>query len=182
MKIKKICRFCGSKKVYTWTNQPTSYVKCFDCNFISVDPLPSKQDLDNHYSQYHDKNHQASAEKNALRLQSYHQEISWLLNFLDLNLYSASRPLSVFDYGCSGEYFLDVLKSRLHDIPVELKGDDKSPPAVEVLISKGYYLDYDNLSSNDLKFDMVILRGVIEHVPDFQDLFKSLSSRLNKGG
>lgn len=178
----KRCRFCGSDRVYFWTDKPKYYVKCFDCNFISVDPLPSQEELDNHYSQYHDRNHQASAEKNLLRLQSYNQEISWLISLLDLNLYSSLRPLSVFDYGCSGGYFLDALRERLHDVPMRLKGDDKSPPAVKVLKDKGYYIDFENLTANNWTVDLIILRGVIEHVPDFKKLLQSLSSRLSKGG
>ena len=120
--------------------------------------------------------------KNDLRLQSYHQEIDWLCNHIDFKTHSRERPLCIFDYGCSGGYFLDIFKEKLNDIPLLLKGDDKSNPAIKILKEKNYYISLSDIIVENLSFDIVILRGVIEHVPDFRGLFQSLSQILTKGG
>jgi 2-polyprenyl-3-methyl-5-hydroxy-6-metoxy-1,4-benzoquinol methylase len=175
------CRFCDSRKVDLWTSVPKNYYKCFDCNFISVYPLPTYTEINDHYRDYHDKNHQAIKEKNDLRKLSYCQEIDWILKYIDLNNSSDTNLFKVFDYGCSGGYFLDEIKKNINMESLLLNGYDRSNPAIKILKEKGYYIDFFNIK-NQYKYDLIIIRGVIEHIVDFKKLFMVLSNMLSING
>jgi 2-polyprenyl-3-methyl-5-hydroxy-6-metoxy-1,4-benzoquinol methylase len=174
------CRFCGSKKNILWAKEPKKYYQCSDCLFISVDPIPTNNELDDHYRDYHDLNHQESLEKNSMREESYKQEAQWLKKYIDFKSIKEGG-FSVCDYGASGGYFLDVIKSLVGNSSLSLYGDDKSLPAIEKLKEKKYYYNFD-LNKPSGKFDLVILRGVIEHVPDFKELLVKITESLKDNG
>ena len=174
------CRFCGSENKTLWAKEPREYFQCTDCLFISVDLLPTNKELDDHYSKYHDLNHQENAEKNELRSESYKQEVEWLKKYIDFQS-NMKENFSVYDYGASGGYFLDTVKNMITDKDILLYGDDKSLPAIEKLQEKGYYHSLD-LNKPNGKFDLVILRGLVEHVPDFKDLLTKVMKSLKDEG
>jgi len=145
-----------------------------------VDPLPTSKELDKHYLSYHDLNHQESVEKNIFRKESYKQEIQWLkkyINFVSIQ----DEEFSIYDYGASGGYFLDVIGDMTNDKNIKLYGDDKSRPAIDKLKKKGYYYSLE-LKKTKSKFDLVILRGVIEHIPNFKDLLAQITEALKDNG
>ena len=67
-------------------------------------PPPTERDLETHYKNYHDLNHQASDKKNKQRAFSYKQEVKWIEKKI-----KKSKIDNIFDYGASGGYFLDEL-------------------------------------------------------------------------
>jgi len=174
------CRFCGSKNKALWTDVPKKYYQCTDCLFVSVDPVPSNAELEEHYSQYHDLNHQESDKKNRLRSESYKQEIKWLKKYIDFQQNKES-DFSVYDYGASGGYFLDAFKDISKDQNIRLYADDKSEPAIERLKEKNYYYNLEENSPTN-KFDLVVLRGLVEHVPDFKTLLNKVVASLKSDG
>jgi 2-polyprenyl-3-methyl-5-hydroxy-6-metoxy-1,4-benzoquinol methylase len=186
-KTESSCRFCGSGSLVEWTAKPVPYVKCTDCNFISVSQLPSKEELDFHYSKYHDLNHQASITKNQLRAKSYKQESLWLVDKIqNLSKVDPKDSFRTFDFGGSGGYFLDcfssILSQEMPDINLEFSCCDKSEPAIEILRDKGYYIAEEEAFSNLDYYDLVIVRGVIEHIPNFKQIVQYLSRIVRSSG
>ena len=176
-----VCRLCGSDRIALWTSLPKTYYKCFDCNFISVNPLPTDAEIEAHYKQYHDKNHQAVKEKNDLRRLSYKQEVDWLSEHIEFDPINDQREFKVFDFGCSGGYFLDEMKNSFKMKKILLHGYDRSEPAIKILKEKGYFVDYND-RDNSKRYDLVIIRGVIEHVVPFKELFTELTDMLSEKG
>jgi len=166
------CRFCGGENLSRWTGD---YFRCNDCLYISTVPEPSVDELNEHYKHYHEKNHQASQQKNEQRLVSYQQEVQWLTKQLGNPL-----PGKVFDYGASGGYFLDALAS-FGGVPTDLlNGDDASPGAINLLKEKNYYCPIHELE--DKSTSLLVLRGVLEHLLDFRGVLNQLCAAVEDAG
>lgn len=155
-----------------WTGR---YERCNDCLYICTVPPPTLEEIDQHYSQYHEKNHQESETKNAARAISYVQEIRWMESSL-----GGPLPAPVFDYGASGGYFLDALVSEGGVPATAAFGDDLSPGAVEQLKKKGYRKTLPSLEPKSM--GLVTLRGVLEHVLDFRGVVESLTDLVADDG
>lgn len=168
----KQCRFCGSSDLKPWAGR---YERCNDCLYICTVPTPTPEEIDEHYSQYHERNHQESEEKNAARAISYVQEIRWLKSRLGSPL-----PGPVFDYGASGGYFLDALVSEGGVTADAAFGDDLSPGAVTRLMEKGYQKPVTALEPGSIQ--LVTLRGVLEHLLDFRTVVESLTDLVAEDG
>lgn len=168
----KKCRFCEGRDLKPWTG---NYHRCNDCLYICSVPAPTTAEIDEHYSRYHENNHQKSEAKNAARAISYVQEIRWLERQL-------GSPMQgpVFDYGASGGYFLDALVSEGGVQQEDAHGDDLSPGAIEQLISKGYRKTLDSIDARSIK--LVTLRGVLEHLLDFRGIISSLTELVAEDG
>lgn len=137
--------------------------------------MPSDAEIDAHYAHYHEKNHQASEDKNKARAISYVQEVDWLKNQI-------SNPLSgpVFDYGASGGYFLEALVEHGGIQKSHAFGDDLSIGAIETLSDKGFHLNVNEAKNKSM--NMVVLRGVLEHVVDFRGILKQLTKLVADDG
>lgn len=168
----KECRFCNGTDLKVWTGK---YYRCNDCLYICTVPAPSTEEIDAHYANYHEQNHQASETKNKARAISYIQEIDWIKR-------QTNRPLKgpVFDYGASGGYFLDALVGHGGINTDVAFGDDLSPGARETLAQKGYRLPIESAEKGEMQ--LVVLRGVLEHVLDFRTLLKELTSLVADDG
>jgi hypothetical protein len=165
------CRFCGSRDKTLWVG---NYFRCNECLFISTDPAPTNDEIDRHYKGYHENNHQASAVKNEKRAISYGQEVSWLKS-----LGVISDVATVFDYGGSGGYFLDVLSEHTDSGAIHY-ACDLAAGAEARLKEKGYFKSLDEVPAGSI--DLFVMRGVIEHVVDFKGLLDLAASKISRGG
>lgn len=168
----KQCRFCGGSDLKLWAGL---YERCNDCLYICAVPGPTPKEIEQHYSRYHEDNHQKSKAKNSARAISYIQEIRWLESRL-------GSPLRgpVFDYGASGGYFLDALVLEGGVLPQAAYGDDLSPGASEQLARKGYLKSVTSLELRSMQ--LVTLRGVLEHLLDFRGVIARLTNLVAEGG
>lgn len=100
---------------------------------------------------------------------------------LDVEYLLACKPMAqvrVLDYGCSSGDYLDAMpenwvKSGYEVNPVEI---------AHLRDSKKHITVYDDPGGIDQQFDLITLRGVIEHIPDHADLITFLKARLVPGG
>jgi SAM-dependent methyltransferase len=168
----KTCRFCQSTDLKIWTG---NYYRCNDCLYICTVPVPTPAEINNHYAHYHEKNHQASEAKNKARAVSYIQEVDWIKSQVTGHL---EGP--VFDYGASGGYFLDALVEYGGIQKAHAFGDDLSIGAVDTLTEKGYHLSVDKVEGGTM--NLVVLRGVLEHLVDFRGLLKQLTDLVAEDG
>mgnify|MGYP001103994238 CR=1 FL=1 len=165
------CRFCGSGDKKLWVG---NYYRCNDCLFISADPHPSNEEIENHYKGYHENNHQVSEDKNRKRAVSYQQEIMWLKNLGILKNIS-----TIYDYGASGGYFLDAISAQTNS-NTALYASDLALGAQSVLKEKGYFKSLNEVRPNSI--DLFVMRGVIEHIVDFRQTINDVASTISKDG
>lgn len=96
------------------------------------------------------------------------------------------KSCNILEVGCAEGGFVKVL----HDMGVKIKGLELEQSRVDIANRKAPELDIvqaditdpeivDNLRE---KYDLIIMRDVIEHVPDRESAFKNLNNLLNDGG
>jgi len=148
-----------------------SYYKCQSCFSVFVDPVPDAQTLKLMYSKtaYHDPYY---------RINSSDKGVS-SASFLRSRLFG---PLSVLDYGCGVGTFLSQLKSQKF-IPCGVEFDLNT---CEIAHQNSHCLvmnikEFEE-QGPDVKYDVICLRDVLEHLPSPADTMNSLLCRLRPGG
>lgn len=119
----------------------------------------------------------------------YHEQIeytsSYLVPFLKSNIPDFLN-LKVIEVGCAEAGFLKVLKDMGMDVfGIELdEGRAKMAleenPGIQVIV--GDITDNKLIEKINDKFDLVVMREVIEHVPDKEKAFANLNKLTKDGG
>lgn len=131
--------------------------KCKNCGMISVNPHLTEKGLSLYYENY--LSDRLASEKTLYeqRKQTYIIDKNWISKFVDEG--------KVLDIGCSGGQFLNLFDpskwTRL-GIDIEQHDADFAKKEFGIDVRVGHLL---NLSWNE-QFNLVIMRGVIEHVSD----------------
>lgn len=158
--------------------------KCPVCNLIQTVPLLVDDDLPGLYGNYYPRRNidiagleQQVGEPQLLRARLQR----WLTGTDNQGQYSAKSGDIVLDYGCgTGVSLLEVRK--LGGRPYGVEADPNVAPIAE------YYdipIHVGQLSENlfqNVKFDLIVLNQVIEHVPNPGRLLELLKLRLTESG
>jgi 2-polyprenyl-3-methyl-5-hydroxy-6-metoxy-1,4-benzoquinol methylase len=164
----KICNKINKKKIsyfYKYLNK--RYFKCFNCDFIFQYPLPNEKELKNIYSkEYFRTNYQSNNRNLKLRINQYKQDKKIILKYFGDN-----KSKKILDYGCGNGNFLKIFKSKKF-------GYEYNKDAV---VSK-QVIRLSEKESFKNKYNLIIMRGVIEHIADFDIVVKKLSKCLSKNG
>jgi 2-polyprenyl-3-methyl-5-hydroxy-6-metoxy-1,4-benzoquinol methylase len=100
---------------------------------------------------------------------------------LDVKLLLECRkfgPIKVLDYGCSSGGYLDAMPSNW-----DKSGFEVNPNHIKYLReNKTHITVYKSVSALDRQFDLITMRGVIEHIPDHTELITFLVQHLVRGG
>lgn len=172
---KKDCLICGKKKKRKWASYGSfSAVKCSNCGFIWVNPCLNAQGLKRYYADYIGMRFK-DKKKTQQRTLQYKSDKNFIEQFV-----SGGK---VLDVGCSGGFFLNELSTSFKKYGSEI---DESA----VAYAKRMYLFGKNINHcalEDLKypassFDLVVMRGVIEHLPDPRTALKKVSQLLKPNG
>lgn len=162
--------------------------KITDDHIVSVEPMPSEQALSDYYAQ---KYYQESDGKKSTYDVSYTPdelaykalESQMTLQGMLENLSSSITSPVILDLGC-GEGFLVQeaidLGYQVTGVDFSSFGVEKWNPDVQAQCVFGDI--YDFLSHAPQKYDVCILRNVLEHVIDPAALLKKISDILNDGG
>ncbi|MFC1496773.1 class I SAM-dependent methyltransferase, partial [Candidatus Margulisiibacteriota bacterium] len=156
---KRNCLVCGGKANKIWAYYG-SYraVQCSSCGFIWINPLLNEDGLNKYYNDYIGMRFK-DKEKTQQRAIQYEIDRDFIETFISSG--------KVLDVGCSGGFFLDVLSERFDKYGTEVDG-----PAVEYArTTYSFGKNIDLCALEDVKypaesFDLIIMRGVIEHLPD----------------
>jgi len=146
-------------------------LKCSSCGMISVNPHFTEEGLDKFYSSYY-KIRTTNNELSLQRKKMYLEDRDWVHNFINSG--------KVLDVGCSDGSFLDVFDENLW----ERHGIDLTSDALTVAKKKGIKTHQGKIWETDVGdgFDLVMMRGVVEHLRDTIISLKKCSEILKPGG
>lgn len=163
----KICLVCEDKQMFfQFTKQKFDFYRCKSCGLLSTFPLPNEETIMAHYDQARkDGNYGLGKEYMKYYIQVYKDFVKKLerkLHSYDVKL----SGLKILDIGCFTGELLELLKEKGADV----YGLELQDEAVKIANEKlpGRILKAD-VSSNifpQMKFDIVIMSGLIEHVVD----------------
>jgi 2-polyprenyl-3-methyl-5-hydroxy-6-metoxy-1,4-benzoquinol methylase len=180
------CLFCRHTN-YTLSYLPDTffngkrfrYIKCSNCNLIYLDPLPAQED----YSAMYPPEYQNGVDKTILK--DKYQKLPGLRfsygEQFDL-IKKSCEGKTLLDYGCgNGNFIANAQEEGLVCSGAEFNSDQ-----VKILSENFPGVNFYTISallSNDLvKFDIIRLSNVLEHLDDPVSIIEKLSAKLNPGG
>ncbi len=170
----KECPWCASTKHESWGEPVRKFqaVRCRNCELIFIKNRLNETGLNKYYADYLSHVHQANDLLNQQRSVMYQLEFDLIARYLP-------RKAKILDVGCSGGYFLDLFSVRGHKCYGVEFGDEAAKEA-----AKKYTVWLGKFSELAIpkKFDLIIFRGVIEHVPYPKTYLKKALSLLKEGG
>lgn len=167
------CIICGNNKFKIWAKRVYLEAKqCTKCGMISVNPHFSKEGLNKLYSKYFSYR-QGDLVKKRQREAAYIIDRDWVSLFV--------KGGKVLDVGCSGGFFLSKFSPENWDrFGVEITSDAaeyaKNNFGIPVRVGNIVELEFDQ------KFDLIMLRAVIEHCPDPIGVLEKCCQLLKPGG
>ena len=170
------CSVCGNnsekRKKSIWARDKYfKAIKCEKCNFISIDPCITQKGLDFYYQLNMDRR-LIVKKKMKLRDTQY-------LNDRDLiNKYV--KKGSILDVGCGGGYFLSKFSNKFDKTGLDIDKRSKEIGEKKFKIR----IINANLGKDKIKkkFDLIIFRGVIEHLYDPKKAINRAFKLLKKNG
>lgn len=177
------CHICNSPDIYklgetscTKSSLPDNatlvrvlYI-CRNCGSISVNPIPSIDDLMTYYSNY------AQDDPRYLSSQEWSKRSSYEIV---LDICSKISDGNILDIGCADGQLLSMLPSSFNKF-----GIDISERACVLSREKGIKAQCSTFKSAEItnKFDLIIALDLIEHLEKPNDGINKISSILKKGG
>jgi 2-polyprenyl-3-methyl-5-hydroxy-6-metoxy-1,4-benzoquinol methylase len=167
------CYVCGGNNFTSWAKEEyLEALYCNDCEMISINPHFTEEGVDQFYSRYYEKRVLAK-ELGEQRKEMYIQDRDWILNYISKG--------KVIDIGCSGGDFLSTFDSNnWHKFGIDLTDDALKAASDNFGINtfKGKVWETD--VGED--YDLVIMRGVIEHFKNPLPAMKKAINILKPGG
>lgn len=178
-KTKKIskCIICDKSQIVTWSvskKYPASI--CKKCNLVFMNNQLEENGLNEYYSNYIGKRRINNKLKMKQRKQQYYIDRDLIQKFISKG--------KILDVGCNGGFFLDTFSKKFKKFGTEV--DRQS-----VNYAKKYFPEFGkNIFLTDIinakfknnTFDLIIMRGVIEHVSRPGEYLKKISKYLKKNG
>ena len=167
------CYVCGGSSFSSWAKE--EYLEalfCNDCGMISINPHFTDEGLDEFYNCYY-QNRIISRELGEQRKEMYIQDRDWILNYI-----SGGK---VLDIGCSGGDFLGAFDSDNWDkYGIDLTEDALESAAGNYNIKTFRGKVWETDVGDD--YDLVMMRGVIEHFRNPIPAMKKAIEILKSGG
>ncbi len=153
-----------------------SLYKCNTCGHGFFYPgVKDKNELGAYYNEEYAREYNPDLEEESFKL----RKEQYTLDLNLINEYIHKDELSVLDYGCSTGQFLNVMPSNWKKHGYEVN-------KFELSYIMENYKDITTFSKiseiKDIQFDLITLRGVIEHLFDFDDLFYIINKTLRDDG
>lgn len=163
--------------------------KVIDYDIIAVDPLPTSGDLEEYYSKLYYQT--ADGHKNTYDAVYTQEELDHKVLEAKIAIESIKQStpktmLSLVELGCGEGFFLNEASLCRWDAKgtdFSAFGIEKWHPHLKSVFKEGDSYDYikDTISQN-MFFDVCVLRNVLEHVIDPKDLLLSIKKILADDG
>ena len=163
------CILCGSHPLHKIKGYEQHHlIKCNACKFVFCEPIPSIDELEEHYKGY-GRNDYLSP----ITIKRYNQILDSFEPYRKTN--------KLIDVGCGIGYFLEVAKKR----GWEVYGTEFTNEAIQICSEKGIkmkkgILDPENYMPEE--FDIITSFEVIEHINNPIYELNSFHKLLRKGG
>jgi len=174
----EVCVCCKGTDFKEWTFRhdfPAS--ECLNCGFVFMNPQLEASGLQDYYQKYLSKRRIKDKKKMEQRKIQYQLDVDLL----------ASRGYvkgMVLDVGCNGGFFLSALGDSYERYGTEIDSESiayclKHYPEFSHNVFHGDLLD---AKFDDAQFEIVTLRGVIEHVPNPAQIIQEVGRILKPKG
>ncbi len=169
------CVVCGSNFKREWARDGIFVaVECNVCHLVWMDPFLSPEGLSKYYDNYI-QYRLDNPIKMLQRDRMYELDAGFLQQFV--------KKGALLDVGCSAGYFLEKLNDEF-----EKNGIEFDSKAVEEAQQRGFLKDrikIGRLGEDDFRaasFDVVVMRGVVEHLPEPDQSIARVAELLKPGG
>jgi SAM-dependent methyltransferase len=169
------CPVCGTAQpAFFYLENHYDYYKCKDCRLLFLHPLPTAENLHDHYQEY------LPVEPKLVDDWGYEMEpvIASSVRFITDQFNAPGRLL---DIGCGYGFFLEAMQK----CGWEVEGIELSKPAADIARGKkcGIIHAHAVEEMGDLAgFDVITMFYVIEHVADPVAILKAVRKLLKPGG
>ena len=189
----KECPVCGGHKISLWREvfddrygHPDLFklVRCNDCSHIITTPMLSENDLADLYGTYYPRKNITVEQvtKQAAKVNLAFSKLRrWLMGQDNQGQYKARSGEKMLDIGCGSG--LSLLEAK--ELGVEAWGIESDPNVKRFAEKLGLRIHQGSVHDNpfpDIKFDLIVLNQVIEHIPEPDKTLQLLHSRLTKDG
>lgn len=170
--------FCSNPKDYEYhyvSSKIVSYFRCLDCLCIFQDPMPSTTECLSYYPP--DYQNYSSSDIPFLGSILNFQQIRAAKSFIN----KFGRDATILDFGCGDGLFLNYLEkcgaTNLYGFEPSHRDSAVIPHNKVKITAK---LEF--FKERQIKFDVIRLNHVIEHIPDLDAQIALLLACLNKNG
>lgn len=178
-KIKNIknCVICNNNIFSKWNRNTVFHAyQCEKCNLIFMNPQLSESGLNDYYANYIGKRRINNKLKMDQRNIQYKQDRDLITKFINKG--------NLLDVGCNGGFFLDKFSNSFvkYGTEVDKQSVDYAKNNYPFFSDNIFLTNLLNSNFNNNYFDLITMRGVIEHVPDPENHIKKVSDLLNTNG
>ncbi len=171
------CVLCQSKTNTKWSSDPHPFhaVKCSDCGFVWMQTQPGEDTLKKYYSDYIGQRRINNSTKMQQRKVQYAEDKSFLQHY--------AKEGRILDVGCNGGFFLDCLDDAFEKYGVEV--DEVAVKYAHDNFDFGKNVCCGDILEADFpeeSFDVIVMRGTIEHVIKPVEVIARCSELLKPGG
>jgi len=169
------CPWCGSKDNTAWSNEYDNFppVKCNNCGVVFLKKRLNEVGRKKFYDQYVQIHE--TPERLAARLKMYEMEF--------VNIDKIVLGGKVLDVGCGSGKFLSCFpKTRYKRYGVEYGRE--AVMEAQKLVGEGVVYEgaLHDVGFIEKEFDLIIFRGVVEHLPNPRQTLDKACSIIKKGG
>jgi len=151
--------------------------------FISVEPIPSKDELKNFYEKKYYQNYHGSYQKSYTKDELKYFFIEADITKFILDKFIAKEKLDILDLGCGEGFFANYFYKNNHNITTSDFSDHgllkHNKHLLETFIKGDILSTIDTLNDKNKKFDFINLKNVLEHVIDPTELLANIKNLLS---
>jgi SAM-dependent methyltransferase len=184
----KICPVCEESQFSpllscvdnTVSHETFVIIKCTNCDFTVTSPRPEDGKLGDYYlsDNYISHSNKATTLLDRVYLLARRFTLRWKVNLL-LKYYTNHNTINVLDYGCGTGEFLKACK----DSGFTISGVEPSENARAKSSQTNQIKIQESLEGIDnLRFNIITMWHVLEHIPDFETIIQKLKSKLTDDG
>lgn len=178
-----LCPICNSLSLLMFehldiSKKKVELFKCVNCGHGFYPNTFSEQSIKAIYENDYATEYLDDSVPHSLRKIQYKEDVSTLIALLEKSSINVNGNLSIIDIGCSSGEYLESMPKFWSKFGFEV-----NPAIIQILKNKkNEFIFYDNLETVSEKFDIITMRGVIEHLTDYEVLLRFFANNLKKDG
>lgn len=174
---KNHCIVCGSREFGLWATAGSyKSVQCVKCGLIWMSPHLNDEGLAEYYANYIGRRRLSNDLKMEQRKIQYQFDREFIEHFISEG--------KVLDVGCNGGFFLEALSGNFekHGIEIDPEAVAYARKSQKEFGRKVLHASLMEAPYGASSFDIIVMRGTIEHLPDPVSAIRKISQLLKKGG